>query len=261
MSPPITYNGDEISAITYDGDEISEVTYDGDLVFSTLPPDSGADHQWNFTAGSGTTVTDVNGSLDASFTGISWQTGAGVEDAYALLDGSGDRGDLGTTSRSVFSSWIRNGVGTFSVWARLDDTGTGLQPLFAGTEGGNQNIEFWYRTGPEISLRVGNSSDNANIIDLRNVSISVSQGEWKNYAVTSDGTTARMVIDGTELATASVNTSELVSRDFDDNINLGGQSDYPRYWNGGYDVAWFSPSSSTVSELQSWYNDTKSLYP
>lgn len=62
MSPPITYDGDEVSGITYDGDEISEVTYDGDVVFSaTAIPDSGDLHArydaTEISASNGDTVT------------------------------------------------------------------------------------------------------------------------------------------------------------------------------------------------------------
>ena len=92
-----------------DGEEISAI------------PDSEADHQWNYTAGSGTTVEDTIGSLDAEYTSISWGSSAGADDTHGLLDGVNDYADLGSSTRSDWAHFIQDGEGTLFAWVNPED--------------------------------------------------------------------------------------------------------------------------------------------
>ena len=233
---------------------------DGRVFFDAIP-DSGADHQWNFDGGTGTTVNDSNGGLDADFSSISWQSGIGAGDFVGELDGTDDTGDLGSDSRNIFASLVNEGKGAFSGWFRLDDFNTDLQTL-VGNDSSNSDraFTFWYRDDETVILRVGTSSDGDDTVTDLSIDVSaLNEGEWHNFAFTMDGDDVYVLLDGNIDNSASVGATE--SGDLQsNNVHLGSQGGDQRFVEAGIDICWFDPEPVPTSEISDWVDDTEGLY-
>ena len=225
-------------------------------------PDSGGTHQWDYIEGSGTTVEDSNGSLNLSYTGLSWDTGAGTEDVHAILDGVDDYADLGD---DFLTSFINDAEGTIFTWHRVDDTGDNINTLFASyfTSSGTNftltartdNNEWYYR------LTIDGASEDISGGDLGN-----NIGEWVAVAVVADGSDIRLFValppdyDVVEVSTAPAPATSTQST-WDATVSKGRETvDDRRYFEGGIDLSWGDTSPRTQSDLQSFVDDSASFY-
>jgi len=243
---------------------ISQVrTGDGRILFDgPAIPDSEGDHQWNFDEGSGTTVSDSIGGLDAAFTSISdWPTDAGAGGVYAELDGS-EYADLGSESRSELSPILRDAEFTLGFWVRRDDTS---DSYLLGTEGDSSadTVLFQFRSGETIRFRTfGGGSE---LSDSGSVSVNAPTGEWAFYSVSADGSRLKTFeaygpdYNVTELDDSSISTH---NSDFDENVYLAGRNDSDeRPFTGGFDLSFAEMGNGlSESELQAWVDDTKHFY-
>jgi len=93
MIPPTSIDGTDITGATIDGTDVQEITVDGQTVFTAVPPPPQfAIHQWKMDEGTGTTVADSIGSLDATLqNGAGWQSDSNaVGGTTTDYDGSND---------------------------------------------------------------------------------------------------------------------------------------------------------------------------
>jgi hypothetical protein len=222
-------------------------------------PDSGADHQWNFVSGSGTTVNDQNGSLDANFSGLSWGGSAGAGDTFGLLDGVDDSADLGSTGVTELSHWTENGKGTTLMWINPDDS-TNAQGVFGAGSPGASLVGF----GTQIfngNFRAFLSNGTSNTV----LSSSINTDEWQAWAAVADGSdfiwykaTPGNNYDITQVDSESVKTT---TDSWTNNPYFGfDPTASDRYFDGGFDIIFNDITDWTVSELQSFVDDTKEYY-
>jgi len=204
MTPPTNIDGTEITGATIDGQGVEEITVDGQAVFSAIP-DSG-DHQWFIDEGSGTTLNDSVGSVNATINGATWESESGtVGGQYLEYDGVDDHFATDSTlgiDKGTVCGWVRpkeftNFSNMFFIWG--EDVNNGDNGIYVATES----------TEGEI-LTVG-SDPNAGSV-LRNVPF-VSTNSWGFFGFTWDGTDHRLITfdNSSELAdqtaSAGKNTS------------------------------------------------------
>ena len=224
-------------------------------------PDSGGNHQWDFTEGSDSFVADVNGDLNADFTSISWATGSGTDNVFAELDGE-NYADLGSESRPKLSHFVRDGKGTAFAWVKPSDS-SDMRAIY-GTNFSNSDasIMLWKRgDNDDYQWYCGNGDDS----NVWNISGGEPSTDWVALAGTADGSTAQLYIAEppdysiSEIGTESVSGTRDV--DLDTNVYIGRPADNPeRNWDGGIDLSFIDDKGWTESELQSFVDDSKELY-
>lgn len=236
---------------------------DGAVLWSAIP-DSGGTHQWNWTAGSDTTVSDQIGNLDLNFTGLDWNTGAGTKDTFGLLDGVDDYAGLGT---DAFISLINDAEGTIQQWVRPDNNNDGVQSIIASKFTDETRDMFFGIAYDVDSYRFAVSdSTNVNSTNITSGDPTNDVGDWINLAaVHGDGGTSRLFIarppdyDLTELGTDSTIDSE--SGEWNNEVSVGRETyGDKRYFEGGIDIGYFDTAARSQSSLQNWIDDTKSFY-
>jgi len=111
MIPPTSIDGTDITGATIDGADVQEITVDGQTVFTAVQPPAFAIHQWKMDEGSGTTVADSIGSLDATLeNGAGWATDSqAVGGTVTDYDGSNDYAEV-TGSSSFYEPSFAIGV-------------------------------------------------------------------------------------------------------------------------------------------------------
>jgi len=257
---PITIDGTDVSTITVDGQDVSEITADGDVVYTAIP-DSGGDHQWNVVEGSGTTISDVNGSLNADFSSLSWVTGAGTEDVHIDVSGG----------HAIFASsnydFVMSGSATF-FFAINPDTTTAPdsygQSIFASTRGGSNNFSLELEDGgdwlfflrradgttqiedPSVSDDINNWTIISGVVDEANSNqILYKASPANNYTVTE-------IASGTPPATTS--------NSLENDVGWMARFDGGRYFDGQGDYGFTDNSAYSQSELQSIVDDLVGYY-
>jgi hypothetical protein len=267
MSPPPTsIDGTDITGATIDGQEVEEITVDGDVVFKGIP-DSGADHQWNYVEGSGTTVADNIGSLDADWSdGITWVGGPGAKGVHASLDGNDDYGDLGTASRSEFRHFVDAQQGTLFSWLRIDSFDKQRLEIIGSGAGGIPGFDLYFENagaGSGYSFRLGDNTTDGG--PLRAGSLPPT-GEWIVTAATISGNTTRVFealpsTDYSVIEVASAGSPSSVNSDLDFKVSIGRRtSNNGRHFNGDFDIQFVDSVARTQSQLQSFVDDTKQFY-
>jgi hypothetical protein len=263
--PPTNIDGTDITGATIDGQEVQEITVDGQTVFTAGPdiPNSGALHQWNFTEGSGTTVTDVNSNLDLGFTSISsWEAGVGTGNVYADLDGANDYVPL---SDDTWDFFLDPAQGTLFFWCKPEFTGE--RRILVASDRDN--------TGNELYLVVDTRSSN----QIRFVHTVASQytnisggdpanhvGEWIAVAaVANDSGTDKLYLatlpDYTVVEVANATGPSASPGTWDTPLNMYRRSaGNTEHWLGGADLAFVDDSPQTQAEIQQFVDDTKSFY-
>jgi len=266
MSPPINIDGSEIQKATIDGQNVSEITIDGQQTAGFVDiPDSIADqNEWLHNEGSGATLTDSQGSLDGTISGATWQSDAGRGGHYLLYDGTDDKTDLGAASRSDLSHFIRDGEGAIGMWLNVDSAASGFLNIF-GTSGVTSDDGFIIRLDDDGALRFRAQADGNGLWNfvVSNVKSSI-EGVWTPIIVDADGSTARIFVDGTPAdQSTSINTGNLASTDFDDNVHFGtsiGQGDVAHF-DGDIDDAWVSRNAANnTADYDEWINQTEDVH-
>ena len=241
---------------------ISQIrTGDGRILFDGVAiPDSGADHQWNYTTGSGTTVEDTIADLDLSYTSISdWPTDAGAGGTYAKLDETDDA-DVGDDK---FTHFFENKEGTYLLWAFIDsgwsDGGKPTRsPWGTGRTSTNTNIGFEWRDDEYAAAL----TIDGNFNDVSGGTVSDHEGEWVASALVADGSNWRLYLatpgdyNVSELGSTSISGSD--SGTWSQNLLFGADSN--NVFEGGTDIQFVDSDAWTESEIQSFVNDSKEFY-
>jgi len=152
MIPPTSIDGTDITGATIDGTDVQEITVDGQTVFTAVPDlPASADHQWLGDEGTGTTVNDVIGSKNLSFTGLNWVSDSDLAGGFGYeTDGVND---LGTVSYDV------NAFNTLSVFYTIITSENNITLLgwnFAGSFG---NVQLAIANG-KARTTIGDGSQN-----------------------------------------------------------------------------------------------------
>lgn len=207
-----------------------------------------SDNYWYFEEGSGYDVADDNGSLDVTFTAIeSWGSGSGAYDTFAVLDGNNDQANLGSNSQQLFSHFVRHGEGTIGMWINPDST-LDRNLISSGVVGGEQGFRFRDANG-DVEMRVYNGS--GDVFNIRGSSLT--SGSWQSVVATADGSTARLLINGSEVATDSV--SGTTASDLTNSVIMAGSNGQnTARFDGGYDNVFHHSEGFTVSEIQNWHD-------
>ena len=220
-------------------------------------PDSGGLHQWDVVEGEGTTLNDGIATLDLNFNGLSWASGAGTEDIYAVLDGMDDEATVGP---SEFES-MRTGQATMATWLRPDDDGStenrnvwGVERELTGTAVG---MDFRGSYFVRLTLNGESSAVSGG---------SVPTNEWVFVAFTSDvnGDMVLYAAEAPDYDVLIIDTAACPSAttdDWKDDFQFGDMSLEPNEnYGGGWDLSFYDNSSFTQPELQSWVDDSKQFY-
>ena len=263
---PITVDGLDVDDATIDGDVVDEITMDGDVVFTRVPdiPDSVIYHA-EFSEGSGTTVSDSVGNLDADFNSISWQSDAGLEGFYGELDGTDDFGSLGSASHDVLTHFPQNEPATFNLWIKPDSiTSRGhyfgnrfrTATVGFGGEVSDGDLTTYIVDGSGSTLAsTGGSPTNWNDGDWTAVAVTTDGGELNVY-----GATPANNYNLENVATTSFGTGTTDDLTHDIEIGRDGHNGGRRYFGGGIDDIRYHNVERSQSELQDWVDSTKSNY-
>lgn len=229
-------------------------------------PDSGGTNQWNYSEGSGSAVSDYIGSLDASFSSLTWNGTAGVGGYYGDLDGTNDYGDLGTASRSELSHFVNSGTGTLFSWVYFTGDSEGM---IIGNFVDNTVRSFFFRAWDTANdgLAFGMSTGSGSYDILIEQTGQLPTNEWRAVAATCDGSNASMYVaepsdDYTVTEVGTDTVSGTASGDLQSyNVHLGaGEGGGTRLWEGGLDLQFTDNTAWSESELQSFVDDSKGFY-
>jgi hypothetical protein len=211
------------------------------------------DTQYYTDAGSGSTLIDDLGTVDATISGATWQTGTGVNNAYLSFDGSDD----------LWSTDSTKDVSQFTVFAavRPDDfTAFDNTILGAGDGVSGDNNGFQIQTdGTDL---VGSQFADGNIAETNNRDLSfVSSGNWGFVGLIYDGSDSRMITWDTsqELTddTASVSKNPSGSETY----HGGGVPVDGDHLDGALDFVMLNFGSTlSKADLTTLWNDTKGNY-
>ena len=263
---PTTVDGLDIDDATIDGTEVSEITVDGNVVFKAVSdiPDSGANHQWNFVEGSGTTVNDEIGSLDADFTGLSWGSSEGANETHGVLDGTDDYAILDGSSSSM-AHFVNDQEGSILSWINpdsfTDDDNNSI--LASNISGSNRSFYFVLDDDSgELQFGIGDGSQH----EHAQADTAVNTDEWSAVmGSVENGTIELYIAQPPDYDVTSVGSHSLsfgtTSGDLNQEVSLGNEtSDGGRYYDGGIDITFVDSSPWSESDFQQFVEDSKHLY-
>ena len=192
--------------------------------------------------------TTVEPSLEDSFNTVTYTGNGGTQSIGGVFEGGGSFN--GSSSYVSNSSSLTSGNNPFSVSVWVNTTSTGVF-FFLGnsTVSGSLNTSFYIsvETGGAYSgnVRIGNFGT-----DLFTSSTSVDDGNWHHIAFTSDGTTSKLYIDGTESNT-TLHTWAISAA----LLEIGrGTSSY--YFNGSIDQVRIFNTALTAAQVTELYEET-----
>lgn len=227
---------------------------------AAVAPDSGANHQWDWTAGSGTTVTDVNGAEDASWNAVGWQTGAGANDVYGRPDGSDDYGSWSTTA---FDFGISGPITIFQ-WLKPESSISDDRLINSEFSSVNNNLYTGFGSGTAFDWMLTRGGNQQSI---RAGDVSNYYGDWIAYACTagpSNGMVSYLATPGDSYSVDQLGTTSVPPTDsgsWENTVTWGGyQGNSENSFNGGIDVSFIDDTEWTQSELQTFVDDSKGLY-
>ena len=235
-----------------DGQEVSAI------------PDSGGTHQWNYDEGSGDTFADSIATLDGTLVNNpSWASDAGAGGSYVVLNGTDQYGDLGSESRTEFTHFTENGVGTWAKWIKPANTTDRMSVAVSTSDSAFVGTELRVDSG-EVQWRCYTGDGNFPWVSDGG---SYSADDWIFVAGTADGSDAFTYLaeppdyDVLQVGSDEINTGELTSQDFDNNVEIGrSANDGSNHFEGGIGLDFTDNSSRTQSNLQEWVDDTKGFY-
>ncbi len=190
-------------------------------VNNTAPPVGAPIATYNFDEGAGTTLTDRTGRGHAgSVSGATW-SGAGRHGGALSFDGIddlvtiADAADLDLTTAMTLEAWVRPTAGATD-WRTvlMKERPNGLcYTLYADNAGSRPSA--YVHTGSSDSAATGTAVLAANT--------------WTHLAMTYDGTTARLYVNGTQTATVTAAGAMTTSTGA---LVIGGNSVWGEYFAG-----------------------------
>lgn len=253
----VRVNGDTVSFIS---DGSNWFILNGSENVNAIP-DSGGTHQYNATAGSGTTLTDSIGSLNGSINGATWKSEAGAKDAYLDYDGTDDRTEI-TGSASDLGHFI-NGHGTLFAWIKptADQYGNFLDSGGIGT--GNSGLVGITRQSDGSLRTTANNQNGDGMWDI-SPSDKLSQN-WRAVAMTADGSKARLFKTDSNDTVSQIGSESISNtqpdKDLKNDLHLGYDSDNSgNQFAGGIDIVWTDSVAQSQSNIQLFVDGSKQFY-
>lgn len=200
---------------------------------------------WTFNEGSGTTAGDSSGRGNTGvLNGPVWTT-AGRYGGALTFDGVNDwvsvndSASLDLTTAGSLTAWVR--PSTLGAWrqAVLKETPTGLAySLYATGGSGNR---------PNGTLSIGGADREVNAPGA------LGANAWSHLALTYDGTTMRLYVNGTPVATQAQSGAMATSNN---PLRIGGNSVWGEYFAGQIDEAHVYNRALTAAEVVADSNST-----
>jgi len=220
-------------------------------------PDSGGTHQWNHDEASGSTLNDSIGSLDGTINGATWQTDAGAAGAYLDYDGVDDR-TLITGGASEFTHFTNGGTGTLFAWVNFGSLAT-YNPVFASTFTNNDvGIVLTPQNGSDI--RTAFFYGNGTSTDVTGT-WPTSTGVWTPVAFVADGSNLTLYAGDPLNNIASEAILQSTSSNWSRDPYFGWDPVTGNYADVSIDIPWIDSAARSQSNLQSFVDDTRQLYP
>jgi glucose/arabinose dehydrogenase len=206
--------------------------------FTTPPPNTGLVAAYNFDAGSGSTLADVSGkNHPGTISGASWnaagKTGGalsfdGVNDSVSIADAN----DLDLTTGMTVEAWLRPSAlgNAWRMVALKENAGAMTYALYASTDTGR----------PTGQANVGGERD-------ARAATALPTATWSHLAVTYDGTTVRLYVNGTQAATRTAGGAMSVSTR---PLKIGGNAVWGEWYAGLLDDVRVYNRALTATEIQ-----------
>ena len=187
-------------------------------------------------------ANDVTGDYNATATNVTYSS-SGKFNKAAEFNGSSSKLDTGYT--------FANTTFSVSLWFKTTDTSKILITNTSDTTPASSNDGFRIYTD-----RVVLTQDDVNVV-TRNFSSSLGDGNWHNVAVTNDGSTLTVYIDGSAAHTNS-STSFTQNNSYPVVIGYQPRSTINQYLNGSIDQVRFYNGSIKAEQVTELYNETAS---
>ncbi|MEK7855186.1 MAG: LamG-like jellyroll fold domain-containing protein, partial [Acidobacteriota bacterium] len=159
------------------------------------PPTTNLKAHVPFNEGAGNSATDAsgNGNNGTFQGGATW--GAGVSGTGANFDGVDDYVNLGAPT------FINNTQGTVSLWVKLDNTSQ-VSVLWSATSLASTDDEFYFSYRGDINREImiyvlQNGTYTMHLTTGANI---ITDTNWHNLVLTSNGATVKFYLDGVEKA-------------------------------------------------------------
>ena len=239
------------------------INVSGRSLTRSVVPTSGADHQWNYTNGSGKLVEDVIGDASADYSGLSWGSDSGPRNTYGVLNEEDDIADLGTSTASDWIHFVSQQKGTLFAWIAPNNITETQYIISAGYDGSQSNRS--------ISFRLNDDAIEINVFDgvgnklYEHSGGSIETSDWSVVAMVVDGDTSKLYIakndtyNITEVSSSSV-SSDQGSGDLDGNVKFGDAEFSDGAYGGGKSITFKDSGAWSESELQSFIDDTKNYF-
>jgi hypothetical protein len=243
---------------------------DGSLtvdVPATDVPTSVTNH-WRVNEGSGLTLGDAVGSLDAtasSPTNLSWNTEAGLDGAH--LQSSADTAsgaDLGSDSTTALSHFLA-GDGTIGARVYLESGELSSRRAIFSSGSNADNHVYLGTAGNGSELNFSVSANCCSLaVDLNFGSSAFTEGTWHSVVVTAerngtDDADVTAYIDGTQVATTTYGATNS-SANLTNSAQIGTDPGVSNTtWVGRLDDVWVS--DVLAANVGRWHDATRNNYP
>jgi len=212
------------------------------------------DTQYHTDAGSGSTLTDELGTVDATISGATWQTGTGITNAYLSFDGTDD--GWSTNAQQDVSKF------TVAAWVRVDafDLADTILSAGGGVTAGDNGFELMVE-GTDGELLTGYAAG-GNADAFNGATPFVTAGNWGFAGLIYDGADSRLITFDTSQELADVtDTVSSNERPTGSEVYRGGRAGDGDHFNGALDFVMLNFGSTlSKSDLKTLWNDTKAYY-
>ncbi|MDA0168656.1 Ig-like domain-containing protein [Solirubrobacter taibaiensis] len=205
---------------------------------NTVTAPSGLIAAYGFEETSGSTVTDSSASGMVGTLGTTARTTAGRFGRALLFNGLGnmvtipDAAPLHVTTGLTLEAWVNSAEAGGWRTAVLKETGSGLSYSLYANEDSNR---------PSAHLTTGGTE-----VDARGTA-AIPTGTWTHLAMTYDGSTLRMFINGNQVGTHAVTGSATVASQ---PLRLGGNGVWGEFFKGTIDEVRVYNRALTAPEIQ-----------
>lgn len=208
---------------------------------ATNPPPTGLVGAWSLNAGTGSTATDSSGNNNTgTLNGSAWTTSGKFGQAVSF-DGVNDRIDipdsasLDLTNKMTVEAWVR--PTTTSGWrtAVLKEGSGGLAYALYASNGSR----------PNSTLNIGSTDRTLN------GAAGLAANTWSHLAMTYDGATMRLFVNGTQVSSRAQTGNVAVTGN---PLRIGGNSIWSEWFNGQIDEVRIYNTVLSAAQVQTDMN-------